>query len=752
MIRQCFLAILVGFYLSHISCAKDYYVAPHGSDSNQGALESPFASLSEARDHVRDYKKAHPEESITVWLRGGTYPLTETVVFTLADSGSEKQTITYAAYQNEKPVFSAGTTIQSWERLAKAPKDLPAAAHGQVWVADVSFLRKIKTAQQPSPTVATQMDRLSRILTLYADGKPLQRAQGERFLIHKIPEEVKEIDRSFGFPEGALRNWDDLSEAEITIIPVRRWISFTLPLESVDEEKHIARTLAIPTYSLQPHGSVSKIKDAQIENSIALLDKPGEWVHDSRTDKIYYWPQDNQQPRHITAPVLTELIRVEGKTDYDGPVDVAVQHLVFRGLTFTQGERFRWQGQTGWGVQHDWERFDSPSAMVRLRGAENCAVEDCYFTTAGASGLRLDLHCKKMRIVGNHLHHLGGVGILLSGYGPGTKDVNSDNLVENNLIHHIGQIYHGSPALFVWQSSHNRIANNEIHDIPYTGICVTGRIVWGEDGREECSQTIRWNEVKDDENAWSYADRKASWYVREKYLHSRNNTVSRNDLHAVMQRCGDGNFIYISGGGGGNLVAENFCHDCPSKTMNCSIRCDDDQNNTLITRNIICRIGGDGEGFNSKGKNDFVENLIVDMRSNSNHHRGYIRFYGGVVKDSVYQRNVYYARKIGHNSLHENPSLRNTTGYRLRDTKADYNLIFCTNDATWGPNHLREQRAFGIEEHSISADPMFVDIDNNNFQFKPGSPAFKLGLKQPVKISEVGLREPYRSRLQKAGQ
>lgn len=73
----------------------------------------------------------------------------------------------------------------------------------------------------------------------------------------------------------------------------------------------------------------------------------------------------------IVAPALTELIRIEGAVDYDGSKDEPVRGLVFRGLTFTQADRFTWEeGHQGWGLQHDWEMFDRSTAMVRLRGAE----------------------------------------------------------------------------------------------------------------------------------------------------------------------------------------------------------------------------------------------------------------------------------------------------------------------------------------------------------------------------------------------
>ena len=742
-----FFLLLAGWLHLPTACAQQFYVAPTGSDSGQGTQEQPFASLDRARAEVRRYKKTHPNEDITVWLRGGTYGLKETVVFTLDDSGSEAQRITYAAFPGETPVLSAGVPIEHWKPLENNPKELPVVAHGKIWVADASFLRKLKEKQSPSPSAAPQIERFRRILTLYHDGKPLTRARGKSFNLKQVSATWEKDAQAFCFPEGVLHNWEDLSETELSLIPSRSWVSNILKIESVNESEGVARTSAAPTYSLRPTRTHVKEENARIENSLALLDQPGEWVHDSRSGKLYLWPLDSEEPVNITAPALTELLRVEGKTDYDGKKDTPVTHLVFRGLTFTQGDRFAWHGQTGWGVQHDWERFDSPSAMMRLRASGDCAIEDCQFTTAGSTGLRLDLHCQNSRVIGNRFQHLGGVGIFLGGYGPGMKDVNRRNVIENNLIHHVGEAYLGSPGIFVWQSSQNRVTHNELHDLPYAGICVTGRIVWSPDGSEECSQTIRWDEVSGNKESWGYGRRSSSWAEREKFLHSRNNQIRRNDIHHIMQKCGDGNCVYVSGGGTGNTVVENYCHDCPSRHMNSTIRCDDDQNDTLIKRNIIHRVAGDGEGLLIKGKNDVIQNLLVDLRTNSGRHRGYMRFYSGKVEGSVFQGNVFYSRDKTQNVNQENSELAQRKGGRLRDTAADQNLYFCTEDLEWGSRHIKEQSEFGIETNSVSADPLFEDADNGNFQFSSGSPALKLGIEQPIDLQEIGLREPYRTRL-----
>ncbi len=725
------------------SVLKPVYVSPDGDDANPGTKQLPFATIEKARSEVRKLKENNSDENITVSVRGGEYHIQNTIVFTTDDSGNEGQNIIYAAYPGETPVFSSTVPIKKWDKLNEYPEDLPQVAKGKIWVADISFIREIKKSQASSPSVATQTKRAQLFYTLYDSDKILQRAKGETFSMRKTPLNDRSDHNTFMFPVGAIHNWSDLYNAELNIIPLRKWVSNILPIADIDEKNGVGHTAVPGTYTLIKHYENPKNGVGHIENVMAVLDEPGEWVIDSKNNMLYLWPENGKPGDNISAPVLTELFRVEGEIDYKATTDQPVKNIVFRGLTFTGADRFLFQGQTGWGVQHDWERFDSPSAMLRFRGSENCIVQDCHFTTAASSGLRFDLYSKNNRVEGNHIEHLGGVGILLAGYGPGTKDVNNHNTIVNNSIHHIGEMYHGSPAIFVWQSSKNCVVNNLISHVPYTGICITGRIVWDTEGAQECSNTIRWHEVGGKSSIVRYAERASTWHQREKFLHSRNNRISRNDINHIMEICGDGNAIYISGAGGGNQIIENYCHHSPSYRTNSAIRCDDDQEETTIKRNIIYRIGGNAEGLMIKGKNDMLENLMVDLQI-VNGHRGMLRFYNGIVDGSIVQRNIFYSKTKGQNAFRKGNTNKDGYAPDLERTEADHNIYFSTVDPEWGNKHLEHYQKLEVEMHSIAADPMFVDIENENFQFKTESPALKMGFEQPIKVELTGPQGDYR--------
>ena len=83
------------------------YVAPHGSDSNPGTQQRPFASLHRAQHEARVLKQRTPQP-ITVWVRGGTYYLEAPLVFTPEDSGTAEAPISYMAYPQEIITISGG--------------------------------------------------------------------------------------------------------------------------------------------------------------------------------------------------------------------------------------------------------------------------------------------------------------------------------------------------------------------------------------------------------------------------------------------------------------------------------------------------------------------------------------------------------------------------------------------------------------------------------------------------------------------
>ncbi|SMP55648.1 Right handed beta helix region [Neorhodopirellula lusitana] len=685
--------------------AADFYVSPQGSDAWTGTLaapstsgnDGPFATLERARDAVRQSGKRSSAD-VVVLVRGGTYQLTQTVVFGLQDSGTNDSTITYAAYPGETPVFSSGQEITGWQKVTVPLPRLPEAAQGNVWVASVS----------------------EKFLTLYDDHGMLPRAQSERFVPSGSSTELR-------FPEGELKNWPNVKDVEIVVRPTRLWTMNVLPLVAIDEKARTARTAIPATYGMNKIG-------CWVENVLEELDKPGEWALNTQEGKVYLWPRGDSP---IMAPQLIELIRIEGEVDKQGPKDIPVRNLCFRGLTFKHGERYTLAKDDA-GTQHDWDMFDKANTLVRLRGAENCVIEDCHFLHSGSGAIRVDLHGQQNTFSGNHIEHLGGGGILLCGYGPGTKDVNKKNVVSQNHIHHIGEIYWHSPGIFLCQSGENRVANNLIHHANYSGMIVSGIVTrfFTKQNKRESSRAIRWNEIRT-------LPKNPSLEAIRPYLHTRNNLIENNEIHNVMQILGDGNGIYVRGAGAGNVIRGNYIHHLVSSINGQSgMRTDGGQMDTLFTGNLLykCR----SQGMTLKLNNRFENNIIADVIAP----RGtYLKIVEGPMKGASNKRNIYYSTLadctfvsepgVGKGKVGEDR--RGRVPARMSDIDSDYNIYYCKADNSRSDGVLRKLQADGVDTNSRANDPMFVDPENGDFRFQSDSPALEMGI-VPFDLSKVGLR------------
>jgi hypothetical protein len=97
----------------------DFVVALTGDDRNPGTEAQPFATITRARDAVRELRRDQPGRDVLVFVRGGTYRVDGPIVFAPEDSGRPRGSVTYAAYPGERPVISGGRQITGFHPGAK---------------------------------------------------------------------------------------------------------------------------------------------------------------------------------------------------------------------------------------------------------------------------------------------------------------------------------------------------------------------------------------------------------------------------------------------------------------------------------------------------------------------------------------------------------------------------------------------------------------------------------------------------------
>ena len=691
------------------------YVSPEGCDEWSGTIadaaprrdDGPIATLRRAQMLSREALKGNAEEPVEIQLRGGVHRLTETLVLEPEDSGTTERPVVWRNYPGENPTVSAAIPIVAWEKLATPVEGLSEEAAANVWVTDLR-----DTADRPW-NFAALFD---------ADGM-LPRARSHAMKTVEGADGVSAT--TLAFEPGDLRAWPNLEDVEIFIFPNHPWDTNYLPLASVDVDRRLATTAIEGTYDLTSHGGWGLIeKPYWVENVPEALTEPGEWILNTREQRLYLWPRDGQEsPKGVLAPVPTEMVRIEG--DFEDR-DWA-RHITFEGLTFTHGDRMRWP-EDRQAVQHDWDLYDYGNAALRLRGAEHVTVRDCTFTNSGGSGVRLDLHAVDNCVVHNDFFGLGGVGISLIGYPPGSRDENHHNEVANNRLRRCGALWWHSPAVLVAQSGSNSIRNNLVHDLPYTGIVlVSGREgaygkgpgTGGKNGRP-----INWDEV---------GDCPADWFHRLGFLHCRNNVVEHNEVHHTMERLGDGNGIYVSGTGTGNVVRRNYVHDIGGQGCQSAIRLDDLQWYTTVCENVVWKVSGGG--ITTKDINNVENNIVVDCRR-----WGSILVRRGPAFGTNIRRNLLVQPSGNLGIPGQQPPFYDGGGFagKLEEPIIEDNLLYCLDSQEATETCLQSMQGIGKDTRSIVADPRFVDLENGDFRLQPDSPALKVGFRP---IDSWGLLE-----------
>jgi hypothetical protein len=138
-----------------------------------------------------------------------------------------------------------------------------------------------------------------------------------------------------------------------------------------------------------------------------------------------------------------------------------------------------------------------------------------------------------------------------------------------------------------------------------------------------------------------------------------------------------------------------------------------------------------GGGY-SEPQNCLVENNILIDSSVYQFDLGMREHAAG----NVFRRNIVYYRSPDAALLR----VRAAGGVR----ECDYNVYFHESShqlkvAGVADDSFDRWRQMGFDAHSVIADPLFENLDAEDYRLKPGSPAFRLGF-QRIPIERIGLR------------
>lgn len=687
------LAMAFGTDVPIAAAEADFYVAAGGNDRWSGTLpdpnaqgtDGPLATLEGARDAIRRLRRKEKlERPVTVRLRGGIYRRRGPFVLRPEDSGTEAGPVVYESSPGEKAVISGGRPISGWQK-----------GEGPLWTVK---LPEVKSG-----------DWYFR--QLFVGGRCRDRARlpkkGGMFAIAHLPK----VDASgwmgaapeakgrlplqaFQFRPGDIRkDWHNLDDVEVVVLQI--WMEARLRIKHVDEKNHV---VVFTGASWRP---LTWSNGYYVENVREGLGTPGAWYLDRKTGVLTYHPLPGEDMAkvEVVAPVAAQLVRLEG----DVAAGKLVRNVTFRGLAF---RHTRWTLPKG-GYAMPQAEIDPPAA-IHADGAAQCRIEGCELSQLGTWGIELRRGCKDNAITRNTIRDVGAGCIKIGEPEDCKEDVQetSRTIVADNRLLDGARVYLGSPAVWIGQSSGNTVGHNEI----------SGPFVW--------AISVGWR--------WSYFP----------LQRARDNVVEFNHCHHVGTGIlGSHCAIYALGTSPGTVIRNNYIHHVYHserwKGAGEGIILDNGCCGILVENNVVhdAVSGGYGSNFNCYG--NIVQNNIFAYGKTYQ-----LTVYGDQPSGKPRPKGEVFARNIV--VWKEGPLIKEKDWPGF-STLWDYNLYFHEGGqpVTFlsGRKYTFEQwKAKGLDEHSIVADPLFVDAKNRNFALRPESPAFKLGFK-PIDVSQAGPRK-----------
>jgi len=466
--------------------AASVFVDPDlGDDSNPGSFDSPVAGLEAARDIARDSLRSQSGD-VVVYLRGGIHARTEPFRLSFQDGGRGDQQMVYRSYPGEQAIVDGGVPIGGWE-----------PAFDAVLVAGVP-------------------DGVADVRQFYASGERQQRA--------RTPTAVgSAVEFVAGPLYGGQRNVamtvdsalvagmshpEDLELVYIGVLIARRpdsdlrpsWKAHRLPVDGYTDLGDGTTLLQIGNGALYqasergyPPLEVEPEDPFFLENSLELLDEPGEWYFDRHERLLYWWPRDPSHVEDAWLPVADSLLEIDGTPGR--PVrNLSVEGIAFRhsgylrpntdGYVVSQADTWFTGWETPAWMQEDGERHSFldrarpsglPGAAVHIDSVADVTFTRNVFCHLGAIGVLVHNDARRVSFNGNVFFDISA-GALVAGH-PAHDEIDEpmegaivDLGFTNNVIDRAAAEYYASAGVLIFKSTGAEINHNLFRNLPYTAL------------------------------------------------------------------------------------------------------------------------------------------------------------------------------------------------------------------------------------------------------------------------------------------
>ncbi|MDY4976359.1 MAG: right-handed parallel beta-helix repeat-containing protein, partial [Clostridia bacterium] len=423
-----------------------YYVATDGNDENAGTIDAPFATIEKARDVIA--AASLPEGGVTVYIRGGTYPVSKTINFTSQNSGEEGKPIVYQAYPGEEVAFVGGKTLDT----SKMQK-----------VTDEALLNRLvdKNAREHLMSIdlgeqGVEMTPLAGYgwgfpsynpTEIYMNGTQLKQARWPNDdqslnLIQAAPvvgedaegynDRSQPVKMTYPDEENRSAKWTvKKGDAYVGGAIVYFWANTNLRIDTLDAANKTVTSIDPSVYSLIPGAGWGQQYKIYFGNIFEEIDQPGESYVDRENNILYFYPVGDTKKSNIMVSTLNRAMVNVSSASY----------LTFKGISFE----------------------DTRATPVTLNGANHIQIEDTEISGSSQMGITIT-NSKNCTISGCHFYDMASSAISITG-GDRTN-LNSDyNVIENSYFHNCSLKPGERFAIILSGTVGETIRHNEFDDL-----------------------------------------------------------------------------------------------------------------------------------------------------------------------------------------------------------------------------------------------------------------------------------------------
>ena len=560
LVKSFLFALILGVFSA---CDAEYFVSPEGDDLSTGSRRKPFATIQKAVEAAEISFEKNPRKNCRIWLADGKYSIQKPLEIQSERLSNSTGGLYINALNGAKPVISGGVFVENWQEQEDG-----------LWVAKL-----------PGVFHGRQIPR-----ELFIENRRAVRARFPNDGFLRIQKSGEDRRTNFYFEPDDFPAPNVAGNTELVFL--HDWSISRIRVKNIDyEQNNLTAIDTIGTRGL-PFFNIDNWEPNPryyLENDLKFLDADYEWFLDEAEKHVYLKLPDSILPTEleITVPFSEGLVTLSGTNEKP------LKNIHFEGIAFRHSA---WDiPQRGYcGVQacHFDPRpengaWDVVPPAVMGEWLENCSFNNCVFENLGGTGIWLAASCSNCTISDSQFRDISGNGVMIGEgrdrqvhgeewWKSAPDQVASGNRIENCIITECGKQFYGAVGVWCGFTAGTTISNNEIFNLPYTGISI-------------------------------------GWMWNPTPTPCRENTINGNHIHHIMQKLSDGGGVYMLGLQPGSRITGNLIHDVSlnaGRAESNGMFLDEGTTDVVVANNVIYNIAKSPLRFHQATTNLVKENFL----------------------------------------------------------------------------------------------------------------------------------------------